>query len=251
MSDFNLGILTETAHRPWPMPSGPWVMTQTWSDLLFAHWPIDTDRLRALVPACFEIDACDGQAWIALVPFSMSNVSPRHVPPLPGVSAFPELNVRTYVRVDDKPGVFFFSLDAANLVAVGAARMLFNLPYYSADIAMTMEADGRVDYACRRRSAPAVEFQGWYRPRGNPSAPAPGSLEYFLTERYCLYALDHQARPYRIEIHHPPWALEAADAGISVNRITEPVGITLPPAPTLLHFSKRQDMVCWAPERIG
>lgn len=249
MSDFNLGILTETAHRPWPMPAGPWVMTQTWSDLLFAHWPIDTDRLRALVPACFEIDAFDGQAWIALVPFAMSNVTPRHVPPLPGASAFPELNVRTYVRVDDKPGVFFFSLDARNPVAVGAARMLLNLPYHSAD--MTVGVGARVDYTSRRLRGPAAEFRGWFRGHGNPRPPVPGSLDYFLTERYCLYAVDHQQRAYRLDIHHPVWPLETADAEIAVNTMADAAGVRLPAIAPRLHFAKRQDMVCWAPERIG
>ena len=114
MDAFDYGILNQTAHRPWPMPTSPWVMTQTWHDLLFAHWPVDGVRLRALVPAEFPLDLYDGQAWLGIVPFRMANVGPRGVPSLPGVSAFPELNVRTYVRVADRPGVYFFSLDAAS-----------------------------------------------------------------------------------------------------------------------------------------
>ena len=249
MSDFNHGILKETAHRPWPMPQGPWVMSQTWNDLLFAHWPVARDRLRELVPPRFELDLFDGQAWLGVVPFHMTNVAPRFIPSLPWISAFPELNVRTYVHADGKPGVFFFSLDAGNPVAVGAARTLLNLPYYSAEMKVTV--DGRVDYASRRTSTPTAEFRGWYQPHANPRTPAPGSLEHFLTERYCLYAVDHQFRAYRLDIHHPVWPLETADAGITVNTMAETAGISLPPAPPLLHFAKRQDMVCWAPERIG
>src|SRR6185436_1671961 len=156
-----------------------WVMTQTWNDLLFAHWPVDADRLRALVPPRFELDLFDGRAWLAVVPFHMTNVSPRLVPALPWISAFAELNVRTYVRVDDKPGVYFFSLEAGNPVAAGAARMLLNLPYYSAEMAVETR-DRRVDYASRRLSEPAAEFRASYYADGAPSSPVPGTLEYFL-----------------------------------------------------------------------
>lgn len=249
MSDFNHAILKETAHRPWPMPAGPWVMSQTWNDLLFAHWPAPQDRLRELVPARFELDLHDGQAWIGVVPFRMTNVAPRFVPSLPWISAFPELNVRTYVRVEDKPGVFFFSLDAGNPVAVGAARTLLNLPYFSAD--MKVSANDRIEYSSRRLSAPPAEFRASYRAHGTPHPPSPGTLEYFLTERYCLYAVDHQFHAYRLDIHHPRWALETADAEIYVNTMGEAAGIRLPSMAPLLHFSKRQDMICWAPNRIG
>jgi len=250
MSDFNDGILTDTGHRPWPMPDGPWVMTQTWHDLLFAHWPVAVDHLRALVPARFELDLFEGRAWLAVVPFHMSNVGPRLVPALPWLSAFPELNVRTYVRVGGKPGVFFFSLDAGNPLAVGAARTLLNLPYYSAEMKVETR-DRRVEYASRRLSTPAAEFQASYDHDGAPRPPVAGTLEHFLTERYCLYAVDHGSRPYRLEIHHPRWPLEAADARITANTMAAAAGIPLPDVPPILHFSKRQDVVCWAPERIG
>lgn len=249
MSDFNHAILNDTAHRPWPMPAGPWVMTQTWNDLLFAHWRVEPASLRSLVPNGFDLDLFEGQAWLGVVPFLMTNVTPRFVPALPWVSAFPELNVRTYVRVGDKPGVFFFSLDAGNPVAVATARTLLNLPYFSA--AMNATVDGRVDYSSRRLSAPAAEFRASYRRHGNPRTAAPDTLEYFLTERYCLYAVDHRDRPYRLDIHHPLWTLETADADIAVNTMAAAAGIQLPPDPPLLHFVKRQDMVCWAPQRIG
>jgi len=250
MSDFNHGLLTETAHRPWPMPPGPWIMSQTWHDLMFAHWPVARDRLRELVPARFELDLFDGEAWLAVVPFHMTNVTPRFVPALPWLSAFPELNVRAYVRVDDKPGVFFFSLDAGNSVAVGAARTLLNLPYFSAEMRVGA-GDRQVEYSSRRLSTPAAEFRATYRPDGPERAPVPGTLEYFLTERYCLYAVDHQARAYRLDIHHPPWALQPAAAEITVNTMADAAGLRLPSTAPLLHFSKRQDMICWAPQRIG
>ena len=248
MSDFDDRILEETAHRPWPMPDRAWVMTQTWNDLLFAHWPVDVAAVRALVPAAFELDLFDGQAWLGVVPFHMTNVTPRFVPPLPWLSQFPELNVRTYVRVGDKAGVFFFSLDAANPVAVGAARTLLNLPYFTARMAVTADGGG-IRYDSRREGGPQADFQAAYRGLGDPRPPRPGTLEYFLTERYCLYAVK-RGFPYRLEIHHPPWPLESAAAEISVNTMADAAGLRLPAAAPLLHFAKRQDMVCWPPETL-
>jgi uncharacterized protein len=249
--DFNRGILDVTAHRPWPMPSSPWIMTQTWHDLLFAHWPVDLAALRALVPASFPVDTYDGQAWVGIVPFHMSNVAPRAVPALPWISAFPELNVRTYVTLDGKPGVYFFSLDAANPVAVQAARVLAHLPYYTA----AMEVEPREDwvhYRSRRTSshAPPAELIARYRPRGDARPPLLGTLEYFLTERYCLYTEDSSGRAFRLDIHHPPWPLQAAEAEFEVNTMAAAAGIALPAVPPLLHFARRQDMVAWMHQRI-
>jgi uncharacterized protein YqjF (DUF2071 family) len=249
MDDFPRGILEQTAHRPWPMPSGPWVMTQTWNDLLFAHWPVDAAALRTLVPASVELDLFDGTAWLGIVPFHMTNVTPRFVPALPWVSAFPELNVRTYVTLGGKPGVFFFSLDAGNPLAVGTARALLNLPYYSA--AMSVEVrDGLVTYTSRRPSTLVAEFAARYRGLGDRNPPPRGTLEYFLTERYCLYAVDHAHRAYRLEIHHPPWSLESGEADIALNTMADAAGVRLPSIAPLLHFAKRQDAVCWGPGRI-
>jgi uncharacterized protein YqjF (DUF2071 family) len=226
-------------------------MTQTWNDLLFAHWRVDKTALGALVPAGFELDLFDDEAWVAVVPFHMTNVTPRFVPALPWISAFPELNVRTYVTVDGKPGVYFFSLDAGNPVAVGFARATLNLPYYTAKMQVDVDATGDVRYHSRRVSEPHAELTAQYRGHGDPRSPARGSLEYFLTERYCLYAVDHTFHAYRMEIHHEPWLLENAEARITINTMADAAGIRLPAMAPLLHFVKRQDMICWAPERIG
>lgn len=244
-------ILDETAHRPWPMPDGPWLMTQTWNDLLFAHWPIDKHALREHVPAVFELDLFDGEAWLGVVPFHMTNVAPRLVPALPWISAFPELNVRTYVRVGGKPGVYFFSLDAGNPVAVGAARTLLNLPYFTAKMNVDVAANGEVRYESRRVSSPPAEFTARYRGLGDPHAPMPGTLEYFLTERYCLYAIDHAYHAYRLDIHHPPWALEQGEGEIALNTMADAAGIRNPGIAPLLHFSRRQDAVAWSPTRLS
>jgi uncharacterized protein YqjF (DUF2071 family) len=249
--DFDYRILDLTSHRPWPMPSSPWIMTQTWDDLLFAHWPVSAALLRARVPPGLTLDLFESRAWVGVVPFTMRNVSPRGVPALPWISAFPELNVRTYVRVGGKAGVYFFSLDAANRVAVGVARTLAHLPYHSAAMQVD-EADGWVRYRSRRTSSsgPPAEFAGRYRPVGEPREPVAGTLEHFLTERYCLFTVDRSARAVRLDIHHPPWPLQNAEAEITVNTMADAAGIELPHVAPLLHFSRRQDMVAWAPGRV-
>ena len=248
---FNYGILDVTAHRPWPMPSAPWVMTQMWHDLLFAHWPVDAAVLREKIPAGFELDEFERQAWVGIVPFHMSHVAPRGIPALPWISAFPELNVRTYVRVGGVPGVYFFSLDAANPVAVLVARTVVHLPYYSAAM-QVVEEDGWIRYDSRRTSssgAPAA-FLGRYRPIGDIRAPIEGTLEYFLTERYCLFTVDSGFHACRLDIHHPPWPLQEAEAQIAVNTMAEAAGIRLPDIAPRLLFSKRQDVVTWMLGRV-
>ena len=250
-NDFNDGILDEVAHRPWPMPSGPWIMTQTWNDLLFAHWPVDKRALAEKIPAGIELDLCHDEAWLGIVPFHMTNVAPRGVPALPWVSAFPELNVRTYVRVGDKFGVYFFSLDAANALAVGAARTMFHLPYFSASMEVDVHgAEVRYRSSRTTRGSPSADFDATSRPTGITFHPKPRSLEYFLTERYCLFTTNARGDVLSVDIHHPPWPLQPADATITRNTMSEAAGIPLPAIAPLLHFSKRQDMVAWPVARV-
>lgn len=232
------------------MPSSPWVMTQSWHDLLFAHWPLEPQQLRDRIPRAFTLDLFDGRAWIGIVPFHMSNVAPRLMPALPRLSAFPELNVRTYVRADDRPGVYFFSLDAGSAVAVRVARALLNLPYFAADMRVTPAGD-RIDYVSRRRLDGSAQLVASYSPIGPAFAAERDSLDYFLTERYCLYHVSRRGAPYRLDIHHPPWPLQRAAAKIERNTMAAVHGFTLPAEEPLLHFSKRQDMVAWPPTYLG
>jgi uncharacterized protein YqjF (DUF2071 family) len=246
---FDDAIVDSTAHRPWPMPPRPWLMTQSWHDLLFAHWRVEASALRRVVPAALELDLFDHEAWLGVVPFRMTNVALRGTPALPWISAFPELNVRTYVRVADRPGVYFFSLDAVRWLAVAAARTLLNLPYFSADMRVERHGDG-LRYDCTRRRDPAARFTATYEPLGAAFAPSSGSIEHFLTERYCLYHHDRRGRPYRLEIHHRPWPLQRARATITANTIAASSQLTLTGEPVLLHFARRQDVVTWAPARL-
>ncbi len=247
--DFDQSILKKTSHRPWPMPDAPWVMTQTWHDLLFAHWRVPTKEVRAKVPPEFELDLFEGEAWIGIVPFHMTNVAPRAVPSLPRISEFPELNVRTYVRVGGRPGVFFFSLDAGNALAVSTARTMLNLPYFVAT--MKVENIGKaVRYQSARQSDGPAELAVMYQPSGRLFRAKEGTLEYFLTERYCLYHRDHSDRPYRLDIHHPPWRLQEATAAFERNTMAEAAGLRGSGSP-VLHFARRQDMVAWLPTPLS
>ena len=243
-------ILQQVSHRPWPLPSGPWVMAQIWHDLLFAHWPVQTRNLRAHVPNRLEIDTFDGQAWLAVVPFRMTGIRLRGTPALPWLSSFPELNVRTYVTCDGKPGVWFFSLDAGNSLAVAIARRWFRLPYFQARMSCVESGDW-IEYASQRThaAAPEASLTARYRPVELVAPSRPGSLEYFLTERYCLYAADGRGRLIRAEIHHPPWPLQLAEAELECNTMGRSLEIPLG-GPPLLHFSRRQDVLVWPPRKL-
>jgi uncharacterized protein len=244
-------ILAEKKHRPWPLPERPWVMGQTWEHLLFAHWRVTGDQLRRVVPARFPLDSFDGSAWIGVTPFVVRGARPRLTPPVPVISRFPELNVRTYVTVGGRPGIYFLSLDAASRLAVFAARRTFRLPYFRSLMRMRRRA-GVVTYSSERISTDGepASFEGSYGPRGEPFVAAIGSLEYFLAERYCLYTLDEEQRVYRTDIHHPPWPLQDAWADIRVNTMADPLGVRLGEGP-LLHFAGRQDVLIWQREAVA
>jgi len=224
-------------------------MAQTWHDLLFAHWPVDPAALRGLVPAPLALDAFEGRAYVGVVPFRMSGIRLRGLPPLPGVSSFPEINLRTYVVLGHRPGVFFLSLDATNPLAVWAARRFFHLPYFRARMVCMNEED-RVSYESRRthRGFPAVGFRASYGPAGPPSEPPRGSLEHWLTERYCLYAAGAGGRLKAGEILHDPWPLQPAEARIRHNDLGDPFGLALSASAPLLHFARRLEVRLWSLE---
>ena len=242
-------LLLKHAHRPFPLPSHPWVMTMSWEHLLFAHWEIPVSIMRDRVPPSLELDLWEGRAWIGLVPFQMNRVGPRGLNWLPWVSAFPEINLRTYVKKKGKAGVFFFSLDAANWLAVIAARIGFHLPYYWAQIHKTLDGP-RVRYESTRwlggEARLAVEFQ----PTGEITHAAPGSFDHFLTERYCLYAVDRRGQAYCSEVHHLPWPLQPAEVHFERNTMGAWMNLPLPDTRPVLHFARRLDVVAWWPEKV-
>ncbi len=216
-------------------------MAQTWCDLLFAHWPVPEQALRRLVPEPLAIDTFDGTAWLGVTPFEVSNLRLRGTPPVPVLSRFPELNVRTYTSFEGKPGIWFFSLDAGSAAAVAGARRAYRLPYFRADMAVERTSTAIHYRSARRRSDARLDVE--YCAGGAPGRPEAGTLEHWLTERYCLYTVDER-RVLRAEIHHPPWPLQPATARFAVNTMAPP-GIELPSGAPLLHFSRRQDVIIW------
>jgi uncharacterized protein len=221
-----------------------------WHDLLFAHWPVRPEVLRPYLPAPLAIDTFDGWAWLGVVPFRMTGVRPRRVPRLLGLDVN-ELNVRTYVRGKDRPGVWFFSLDASSPLAVRLARRFYGLPYFRAEISMEEAGDGsRFDCMRRPEAGVPAEFRAEYRPAGPSYRAGDGSLDAFLTERYALFALDRQARVIMAEVQHAPWPLQPAEAEIVRNTTTRPIGLTLPDRQPVLHYARELDVVAWSPVRL-
>jgi uncharacterized protein YqjF (DUF2071 family) len=243
-------IARETGNRPWPASREPWIVAQVWENLLFAHWRVPYEVLRRKVPQALTLETFAGEAWVGIVPFHLSYLGAGRFRRMPSLD-FLELNVRTYVSAEGKPGVWFFSLDAASLLAVIGARIGVHLPYFWADIEMNA-SENRVVYSSQRHlpgAAPAP-FQGLYGPIGDIFQAEPGSLDEWLTERYCLYSQDRAGRIYRCEIAHARWPLQAAEASLDAAALAQSHGLVLEGTP-LLHFARRQEIVTWRPKRIG
>jgi hypothetical protein len=264
-------ILSITEHRPWPLPAANWVMTQRWNDLLFAHWPVPAAELAPLLPRGLEIDTHDGMAWVSVVPFWMDRIRLRGMPELLGGNRFAELNLRTYVRSESTrvPGVYFFSLDAANPLAVMTARSWFRLPYFWARMQLAEREDGFIHYKSQRLlTAKPVRFEAKYRGLGRPvggtsavrkfvngqlqmcGMTEPGSLEHFLTERYCLFTRRGD-EVQMSNIHHVPWPLEEAEAEIEINELPGAFGIRLPEVAPVLHYARELVVYLWSPEAVA
>lgn len=241
-------ILRAVDHRPWPVPAGPWVMFQSWRRLLFAHWAVPPERLRPLVPRALELETYDGRAWLGLTPFELMGLRARFLPAIPGPWDFLELNLRTYVRVKDRPGIYFFTLEAGSDLAVAAARTLYRLPYHAA-VMEAREEGGWIHYRSERKGGGAT-FQGKYRPAGDVVEPESGTLEHFLTERYALYATLRDGGLLRGDIHHRPWPLQPAEAEIALNTVPAAHGIEPPDTAPLLHYAARQDTLVWGPRAV-
>jgi uncharacterized protein YqjF (DUF2071 family) len=243
------GALGEVSHRPWPLPERPWFMGQSWRHLLFAHWPVEPDRLAAAVPSQLPLDVREGAAWIGVTPFGVEGLRLRQLPPPPVASRFLEVNVRTYVTVDGKPGIYFLSLDASSRLAVAVARRTYRLPYFHARITLERNGDD-FNFHSERISddGRSAELGVSYAATGR-RVPEADSLARFLAERYCLYTLSEGGRIHRADIHHPPWPLEEAVGRIEVNTMAAPYGLKLVGEP-LLHFSALQDVVLWNIEPV-
>jgi uncharacterized protein YqjF (DUF2071 family) len=217
----------------------PWVMSESEEGLLFMHWPVAVDSLRPLVPPGLEIDTYDGQAWLTLNAFNMAVAKFRNLPPLPGLNTSPEVDLRTYVRAEGQPGMFFLSMDIDNQLGVWISRTLYYLPYLQAQVEFSFLGDG-FRFESRRRatkSAPAASFGATYGPAGEPFCARPGSLEAFLLERHAFFTASPRGRLHRGQDHRLPLVLLPAEAEIETNTVVCAAGIDLPDVAPLLHYS--------------
>lgn len=233
-------------HIPIPLPDRGWLVRQDWLDLAFLHWALPPDAVAPHLPDGIELHTFDGRAWVGLVPFWMSGVRPRFCPPVPGVSRFPEINVRTYAIVDGVPGVYFFSLDTPSRIAVFAGNRFFHVPYRHARQRITA-IDGGQHYVSHRDGRCELDLRVEF---GAPAPAPPGSLEHFLTERYCIHTVDGAGRLRRGPVRHAPWPLLTANASVTTNRLLERFGITDQP-PTCAHASPGVQVVGWWLEYAG
>jgi hypothetical protein len=226
-------------------PNGLPIGQMNWGKLLFIHWPVAIAALRPLVPERLTIDTFDGAAWVGVVPFTMWGVRPTFIPPLPGFSEFHELNVRTYVHLDGVPGVWFHSLDAASALAVWGARTFFHLPYFNARMRLKQESN-TIIYSSERteENAPPARLQATWNIGQPLPASEPGSLEFFLTERYCLYAAKRE-KLYQLRIHHPPWPLQRAELTSYNSTMLESHGLPTPDGEPLLHYAEKLHVEAW------
>lgn len=237
--------LAHLDHRPWPLPAGPWSWRQAWHDLAFIHYRVDRAALQARLPEGVTVQEFDGSAWIGVVPFMMADVMRGSLPALPGISSFPELNVRTYVEAADQPGVWFFSLDAASAGIVFGGRYIYQLPYYLARMSLRKDEGGWYDFSSSRYFG-RVDFTARYRPRGEVFHAAPGSFEHFVAERYCLYSKAPRGPGLsRVEVHHAAWPLQRAEVEITRNDLFAALGMEPPAGDPVCHFTTGVSVVSW------
>ena len=234
----------QVAHRPWPLPTRRPLLSQVWNNLLFIHWRMDLGQVRQVVPEPLEIDTFNGEAWIAIVPFDMKGVTFYGLPPISKLSDFPEINVRTYVKFDNKPGVWFFSLDVPSKLAVWSARTFFHLPYRYAEVDVTEQGE-RIHY--QHKMNDNIEFEAYYHPT-DPADAKTDSFETWATERYCLYCQSKAGHIYRTEVQHPKWPLYKAELNLVSNRLLKNWHVG-EQHPSVL-FSKHIDVLAYTPERI-
>lgn len=269
-----LDILCKTDHRPYPLPSAPWVMRETWSKVMFAHWPIPSRLIKPLLPPHLELDTFAGDAYISVLAFRMSGVRLRFLPPIPGANEMLQINIRTYVKHNGKPGIYFLAVDSSHLPTVLLTRLTLGLPYHHADISIKKRFVGykstveciskRLDTAESRlqlhlketerhvgemnRTGGALEVS--YSPSLDAWHAQSGSLEHWLTERYGLYNF-HAGKLLRVDIHHHPWPLQAAEAEFRRQSLLTPLqnqlGFDLPVTPLHVYYAERIDALIWLP----
>jgi uncharacterized protein len=232
-------------------PDGQPLMHQKWGKLLFMHWRIEEAELRPLIPEQLEIDTFDGSAWIGIIPFTMWDIRafPPYLPAVPGLSSAHELNVRTYVHYNRVPGVWFFSLDCNSTAAVMGARAFYHLPYFNANIDLEQHLH-TVDYALKRTDDPPAYFTGSWNIGETIPFAHPDSLEFFLTERYCLYA-ENDCELYSARIFHQPWPLHRATVNFYDATMIEALGLKSRVGGPVLNYCEEIEVDVWGIHKVS
>jgi len=247
-----MNIMRDVAHRPWPLPLKNWIMRQSWRNSLFIHWPIPAEVLRPHIPSVLEIDTYNGSAWLGVVVFVMGGIYPRGLSSISLTPPFPEINVRTYVHYNGKPGIFFMSLDVGDWASCTIAKRWYRLPYKKADISSRKEGQTFYCQSVRKGTKnPLTSFQVKYTPLSEVYFPKDGTLDDWLTERYCLYSTNNGINIYCSEIHHRPWPLQKVEAEISRNTLLMPFKIDGTEVQPIYHFSKGVDTFFWNIKKTG
>ena len=231
-------LVDDVTGRPWPLPGGPWLEAQTRRHVLLAFWPAELDELARLLPPEVAVDMHDGRAWAGIGAYRVTGLRLRGLPPLPGLSSFPQVEVAACVTAGDRPGLWLASLEVPNGRLVEAAKRVHRLPAYRA----TVRAAPRSYDAVRD----GLAFHARYAPRGPSRIPEPGSLEHFLTERFALYTADG-GRLYRAELHYRPWRLQDAEVTVEAATLAP---LTLEGEPTAL-YAEQQDVLVWPLEEVS
>lgn len=230
-------------------PPGEPVIHQRWDNLLFLHWAFKPAQLRPLIPEPLQIDTFNGRAWISVSPFHVDDVRPSKLPTLPSLSSFHELNVRTYVVHNGVPGIWFFSLDASKILPTVAARTVFMLPYYKANIRF-LQAEETFAFNLKRNLPNRAEFRASWKVGTRLRDPDVNSLTFFLVERYCCFAVD-ETDLYEVRVYHHPWILDEAHVDLRSSTMIQALGIPEPSEPALTHFSRSLEVEIWPPVRVG
>ena len=232
----------EEHHKGTAFPNLPWIMKQTWHDLLFAHYPVKLELLQKLVPPVFQLDSYNGIGWVGVVPFHVQNHRVRLLPPIPGFDRFAQINIRTYVTVNGKRGVYFIRVHMNHLIAGVLAKTFYYMPFQAAIV--KMEQSDRYINFCSIKSK-QIEFQCHYTPISESKLAEKASFEHWLVERYSMYSLNRKGEVMRSDILHNYWPLQLAEGEITNHSILLNEGIQVANNEPILHYAKKMEAMLW------
>ena len=231
-------ILNTTEHRPWPLPTQEWKFYQEWKNVVFLHWPVQMEDLKDFVPNNLEIDLYEGTPWVSILIFDLKNLRPRFLPAVPPISDFYEINLRTYVKAENKQGIYFLQLEASNIISAKLARFLTKLPYVHSHINRT---EGHITSTNDELSSDLdLKYEiGALKEKKN--------IDSWLTERYVLFQVDNESIN-KIEIHHFEWNIY--DLHIKSLTCKYPVFQEIIKPPAITHYSTGVQVLGWLKKTV-